>query len=62
MEQVVCNFIKVNESTTGYFQGLDLVAHYSVILTEDPLVILDLKNYVEDSIESRRVKSESYFN
>lgn len=62
MEQVLCNFVKVNESTTGYFQGLNFVAHYIVIMMEDPLASLSLMNYVGDSIYSVRVINQTYFN
>ena len=50
VELVLCNFVKQNESTTGYFQGLNFVAHYISIMMEDPLMSLSLLNYVGETV------------
>lgn len=38
----------------GYFQGLNFVAHFIVLLMEDPLQSLCLLNFVGESIYSVR--------
>jgi hypothetical protein len=52
VELVLSNFVKSNEATTGYFQGLNFVAHYIVIVMEDRLSSLSLLNFVGESIYS----------
>lgn len=44
--------MKVNQTNMGYFQGLNFVAHYIVIMMEDLPLSLSLMRYVGESIYS----------
>jgi len=52
IELVLYNFVKDHQLTTGYFQGLNFVAHYICVLAKDPKWTLSLMNYVAEYIYS----------
>lgn len=50
MDQVLSNFVKQNENTTGYFQGLNFVAHYIVVMMVDAESSLAMLRYIGDNL------------
>lgn len=50
VEQLLYNFVKDNENTTGYFQGLNFVAQYVCVLMNEPIWSISLLKYIGEYI------------
>jgi hypothetical protein len=50
VELVLYNFVKENEETTGYFQGLNFVANFTTVLAKEPIWSLSILRYISEHI------------
>ena len=56
------NFVRENEQTTGYFQGMNFVAHYIYCVMQDTKNSVSLFNYIAEQIFSVVCADQNYFN
>lgn len=54
---ILYNFVRDNQLTTGYFQGLNFVAYYIVVLAKDDLWSVSILKYISEYIYNVRFSS-----